>query len=60
MLATIDHAGIEWRPMLTIRHLKGDFRRPDLPNNRTIVVVEDGPLRRLAEHDRLQLPQQET
>src|SRR3954454_7126592 len=40
MLATFDQAGIEWRPMLPIRPLKGDFRRPDLRNHRKIVVVD--------------------
>ena len=40
MLATFDQAGIEWRPMLPIRPLKGQFRRPDLRNHRKIVVVD--------------------
>lgn len=40
MLATFDQAGIEWRPMLPIRPLKGEFRRPDLRNHRKIVVVD--------------------
>ena len=60
MLATFDQAGIEWHPMLPIRPLKGEFRRPDLRNHRKIVVVDGRVgLRRVAEHDRLQLPQQE-
>ncbi len=40
MLATFDEAGIEWRPMLPIQPLKGQFRRPDLRNHRKIVVVD--------------------
>ena len=40
MLATFDQAGIEWHPMLPIRPLKGEFRRPDLRNHRKIVVVD--------------------
>jgi cardiolipin synthase A/B len=40
MLATFDQAGIEWHPMLPIRPLKGQFRRPDLRNHRKIVVVD--------------------
>jgi cardiolipin synthase A/B len=40
LLATFDQAGIEWRPMLPIRPLKGEFRRPDLRNHRKIVVVD--------------------
>ncbi|MDN5761218.1 MAG: cardiolipin synthase [Microlunatus sp.] len=40
MLATFDQAGIEWRAMLPIRPLKGQWRRPDLRNHRKIVVVD--------------------
>ncbi len=40
LLATFDQAGIESRPMLPIRPLKGEFRRPDLRNHRKIVVVD--------------------
>jgi cardiolipin synthase A/B len=40
MLATFDQAGIEWHPMLPIRPLKGQWRRPDLRNHRKIVVVD--------------------
>ena len=40
LLATFDRAGIEWRPMLPIQPLKGEWRRPDLRNHRKIVVVD--------------------
>jgi cardiolipin synthase A/B len=40
MLATFAGAGIESHPMLPIRPLKGEFRRPDLRNHRKIVVVD--------------------
>ena len=40
MLANFDQAGIEWRPMLPIQPLKGEWRRPDLRNHRKIVVVD--------------------
>jgi cardiolipin synthase A/B len=31
---------IDWRPMLPIHPLKGEFRRPDLRNHRKILVVD--------------------
>ena len=40
LLADFDKAGIEWRPMLPIQPLKGQWRRPDLRNHRKIVVVD--------------------
>jgi len=40
LLATFDRVGIEWRPMLPIQPLKGEWRRPDLRNHRKIVVVD--------------------
>ena len=40
LLADFDQAGIEWRPMLPIQPLKGQWRRPDLRNHRKIVVVD--------------------
>jgi len=40
LLATFDRAGIQWRPMLPIQPLKGEWRRPDLRNHRKIVVVD--------------------
>ena len=40
MLASFGAAGIESHPMLPIRPLKGEFRRPDLRNHRKIVVVD--------------------
>jgi cardiolipin synthase len=40
LLATFDRAGVEWRPMLPIQPLKGQWRRPDLRNHRKIVVVD--------------------
>lgn len=40
LLATFEQAGVECRPMLPIRPLKGEWRRPDLRNHRKIVVVD--------------------
>jgi len=39
-LARLEGSGIDWRPMLPIRPLKGDWRRPDLRNHRKILVVD--------------------
>ena len=36
----LDASDIEWRPMLPLRLLKGEFRRPDLRNHRKILVVD--------------------
>ena len=36
----LDAAGIDWRPMLPIRPLKGQFQRPDLRNHRKLLVVD--------------------
>lgn len=36
----LDGTGIEWRPMLPVRPLKGQWRRPDLRNHRKILVVD--------------------
>jgi cardiolipin synthase A/B len=36
----LDASDIEWRPMLPVRPLKGDFQRPDLRNHRKILVVD--------------------
>ena len=36
----LDATDIEWRPMLPLRPLKGDLRRPDLRNHRKILVVD--------------------
>ncbi len=36
----LDGSGIEWRPMLPVRLLKGQFQRPDLRNHRKIMVVD--------------------
>lgn len=36
----LDAAGIDWRPMLPIRILKGQFQRPDLRNHRKLLVVD--------------------
>jgi cardiolipin synthase len=33
-------AGIDWRPMLPVRPLKGQFQRPDLRNHRKLLVVD--------------------
>jgi cardiolipin synthase len=40
MLTKLDQAAIEWHPMLPLRPLKGEWRRPDLRNHRKIVVVD--------------------
>ena len=36
----LEGSGIEWHPMLPIRPLKGEWRRPDLRNHRKILVVD--------------------
>ncbi len=36
----LDAARINWRPMLPIRPLKGQFQRPDLRNHRKLLVVD--------------------
>ncbi len=36
----LDGSGIDWRPMLPVRPLKGQFQRPDLRNHRKILVVD--------------------
>ena len=33
-------SGIDWRPMLPVRPLRGEFQRPDLRNHRKILVVD--------------------
>jgi cardiolipin synthase len=40
MLERLACSGIDWRPMLPIHPLKGEFRRPDLRNHRKILVVD--------------------
>jgi cardiolipin synthase A/B len=40
MLSKLEGTGIRWAPMLPIRPLKGDLRRPDLRNHRKILVVD--------------------
>src|SRR6478609_1105330 len=40
MLAKLEGTKIQWAPMLPIRPLKGDIRRPDLRNHRKILVVD--------------------
>lgn len=40
LLAKLEGTGIRWAPMLPIRPLKGEFRRPDLRNHRKILVVD--------------------
>jgi cardiolipin synthase len=40
LLRKLEGTGIVWAPMLPIRPLKGDFRRPDLRNHRKILVVD--------------------
>jgi cardiolipin synthase A/B len=41
MLQRLEGTGIKWAPMLPIRPLKGEIRRPDLRNHRKILVVDD-------------------
>jgi cardiolipin synthase len=36
----LDETGIDWRPMLPVRPLKGQFQRPDLRNHRKLLVVD--------------------
>jgi cardiolipin synthase len=36
----LDDSDIDWRPMLPIRLLKGQFQRPDLRNHRKLLVVD--------------------
>ncbi|KQW47551.1 cardiolipin synthase [Nocardioides sp. Root1257] len=40
MLRKLEGTGIQWAPMLPIRPLKGEVRRPDLRNHRKILVVD--------------------
>jgi cardiolipin synthase A/B len=40
MLQKLEGTGIVWAPMLPIRPLKGEVRRPDLRNHRKILVVD--------------------
>ena len=40
LVAQLDASAIEWRPMLPVRPLKGQFQRPDLRNHRKILVVD--------------------
>ena len=40
MLAKLEGTEIQWAPMLPIRPLKGELRRPDLRNHRKILVVD--------------------
>ena len=40
MLAKLEPTKIQWAPMLPIRPLKGELRRPDLRNHRKILVVD--------------------
>jgi cardiolipin synthase A/B len=37
----LEGTAIQWAPMLPIRPLKGEVRRPDLRNHRKILVVDD-------------------
>ena len=36
----LDATEIQWHPMLPVRPLKGNFRRPDLRNHRKLLVVD--------------------
>src|SRR3954452_9394386 len=39
-VAKLDATSIQWTPMLPIRPLKGELRRPDLRNHRKMLVVD--------------------
>lgn len=39
-VAELDRIGVEWRYLLPVRPLKGQWQRPDLRNHRKIVVVD--------------------
>jgi cardiolipin synthase len=40
LVARLDDTAIQWRAMLPVRPLKGQFQRPDLRNHRKILVVD--------------------
>ena len=40
MISKLEATKIVWHPMLPVRPLKGEFRRPDLRNHRKILVVD--------------------
>lgn len=40
LLSRLEGTGIKWAPMLPIRPLRGELRRPDLRNHRKILVVD--------------------
>ncbi len=40
LMAQLDASPVEWRPMLPVRPLKGQFQRPDLRNHRKILIVD--------------------
>ena len=40
MLARLRETGVDWHPMLPVKPLKGQFRRPDLRNHRKLLVVD--------------------
>ena len=40
LVAQLDTSDVDWRPMLPVRPLKGEFQRPDLRNHRKILVVD--------------------
>lgn len=40
MLSRLEGSGIKWAPMLPVRPLRGELRRPDLRNHRKILVVD--------------------
>ncbi len=40
LVKRLDASGLDWRPMLPVRPLRGEFRRPDLRNHRKILVVD--------------------
>lgn len=40
LVKRLDASGLAWRPMMPVRPLRGEFRRPDLRNHRKILVVD--------------------
>jgi cardiolipin synthase len=40
LLRQLEQTSIQWRPMMPIHLLRGQFRRPDLRNHRKILVVD--------------------
>ena len=59
-LERLTELGVEWQLMLPVQPLKGKYQRLDLRNHRKLLVIDgQRDLRRLAEHDRPELQQEE-